>query len=204
MKEIILQKKTHGFFDELVSYFASICALGTSLELQNRGIAQPWLPNQHLTLEGMKSVTNCTIRFYPHAMLNTISNNRWPEEINLQEIPLESEPINHPINLTSIQMIHGSMIQSAFIHYFESYRVKVESKFGKEPIKWPEIWNFARVIRNAFAHGGKIKFDNQKSPKVNWKSLEYDPKSNGKNILYKDITPVEVIYLMEEMDRARR
>ncbi len=204
MRDFLYEKKTHGFFDDLVSYFASISSLGTNFELQQTGKAQQWLPDHYLTIEGIKSVTNCEIRFYPHDTLNTILNNSWPNEIRIQEVPLTTNPPQHPILLTGIQKVHGSMIQSAYVHYFESYRFEIEQKFGSNPMNWPLVWNFGRIIRNAFAHGGKINILNPNSPKVTWKSLEYDSSYNGRNIMYNDITPVETIFLMDEMDTQRR
>ena len=204
MRDILFEKTTHGFFDGLVSYFTSISALETNFGAQLTGKAKQWLPYHYLTIEGMKSVTNFEIRFFPHDMLNTILNNNWPNEIRLQEIPLTANPPAYPIVLTGLQKVHGSMIQSVFVHYFESYRFQIESKFGSNPIHWPSVWTFGRIIRNAFAHGGEINILNPNSPKVTWKSIEYDSTSNGRNILYNDITPVETIILMDEMDIHRR
>ncbi|WP_291399560.1 hypothetical protein [Daejeonella sp.] len=204
MEDFIFEKPKHGFFDELVSYFASISSLGTNFELQKTGRAEKWLPEHYLTIEGIKSVTNCEIRFYPHDTLNEISINSWPNKIRLQKAPLTKNIPEHPIVLNGIQKLHGSMIQSAFIHFYERYVSEVKLKFGENTMNWPAVWNFGRVIRNAFAHGGEIKIENPNSPKVSWSSLEYDSTFNGRNIMYKDITPVETIFLMDEMDKQRR
>jgi len=71
-------------------------------------------------------------------------------------------------------------------------------------MNWPSVWNFGRIIRNAFAHGGEINFSNPNASKVKWKTLAYDASFNGRNIMYNDITPVETIFLMDEMDIQRR
>jgi hypothetical protein len=76
----------------------------------------------------------------------------------------------------------------------------IEEKFGKEVESWPNVWNFARLVRNAFSHGGRIKISNPKTPKIIWRELEYDYFSNGKSIMYSDLTAVELIFLMIEMD----
>jgi len=61
--------------------------------------------------------------------------------------------------------------------------------------------NFGRVVRNAFAHGGLINIENPNSQPVSWRGLTYGPQHHGRQILYTDVTPVEVIFLMDEMDK---
>lgn len=97
-------------------------------------------------------------------------------------------------------MVHGKIIQSTFSQYYENIKSTIEEKFGKEVENWPNVWNFARVVRNAFSHGGRIKISNSKAPKIVWRELEYDYYSNGKSIMYTDLTAVELIFLMIEMD----
>ena len=37
---------------------------------------------------------------------------------------------------------------------------------------------------------------------VKWKTLEYSSKDNGREILFKDIDPIEILILMKEMDES--
>ena len=78
----------------------------------------------------------------------------------------------------------------------------MELNHGSDPQGWPMIWNFARVIRNAFAHEGKITFRNPTAPSVSWRTLSYSPANNDRQILYQDVTAVEVILLMQDMDAS--
>src|SRR5688572_583360 len=98
--------------------------------------------------------------------MQILVSNKWPETIQLEEIPITNPAPYHPLWLTGVQGLHGSMLQSAFVHYFETARPRIEKKFGSNPQGWPAIWDFARVIRNAFAHGGEISFRNQKARSV--------------------------------------
>lgn len=204
MKNISFNRATHGFFDNLVSYFVSISSIGTSLSLRSNGEIIRWSSTDFLTLEGMKSVSNCEIQFYPDKTLDIVSRNEWPDVLELIKVPLTSNPPNHPILLTGLHKLHGSLIQSAYVDYFESFRDEIEIKFGKNTNDWPPVWNFGRVIRNAFAHDSKISIKNPESPEVVWMTLRYNFSDNGKSILYQDISPVEVIFLMEEMDACRK
>ena len=102
--------------------------------------------------------------------------------------------------LQGTKRYYGKLISAAFVSYFEAQRDAVESKYGKETTGWPDVWNFGRIVRNAFSHGGKVHFDNPKSASVKWKGLTYGPTDNGRVILFVDITAVDIILLMEEMD----
>jgi hypothetical protein len=94
------------------------------------------------------------------------------------------------------------MIESAFVRYFESLRPTIEANHTADPQQWPSALNFARVVRNAFAHGGQITFRSLTAPGVSWRSLTYTPADNGRQILYQDMTAVEIILLMQDMDSA--
>ena len=63
---------------------------------------------------------------------------------------------------------------------------------------------FAWAFRNACSHDGKIHFTGQGSTPVMWRNLKYDLKDNGLSILFDDLTGVELILLMEEMDAELR
>ena len=50
--------------------------------------------------------------------------------------------------------------------------------------------------------GGKINFENPSAQNVQWKTLSYGPANNGGETMYQDLSPVDIIYLMEDMDLA--
>lgn len=64
---------------------------------------------------------------------------------------------------------------------------------------WPTQLNFARIVRNAFAHDSIILIQNTNNAPVTWKHLTYGPADNGKNI-FGDFYVVEIIDLMREID----
>lgn len=195
-------KANHRFFDDLVTFLASIASMGIAFEAQCSGGGQPFKTTEYLTLEGKAKVSNVELRFFPHLMMQALSSNSWPVEIMLEDVPLAHPGPSHPFKLTGLQGLHGSMIESAFVHYFETVRPVIETKYGNNPYGWPTVWNFARVVRNAFAHKGEITFINSAAQSVSWKTLTYSPSDNGRQILYQDVTPVEIILLMEEMDQS--
>lgn len=198
---LTFRRNTHRFFDDLVAFFASVSSLGIAFDAHRTGSTNAYRPTDYVTLEGTR-VTNIEVRFFPYPLMQILIANRWPEEIVLDDRALQSSPSSHPPWLTGLQGVHGSMIESAFVRYFESLRPTIEAKHTTDPERWPTALNFARVVRNAFAHGGQITFRSPTASAVSWRSLTYGPADNGRQILYQDMTAVEITLLMQDMDSA--
>jgi hypothetical protein len=200
MTQRVYTSQGHRFFDNLVTFVASIASLGTAFEIQSNLVSRPYGPNDYLTLVGFPGAADCEFRIYPEGILSELLANRWPSQVVIDEVPINHAPPAHPIWLTGMQGVHGSMIANAFVQYFEATRVLAEQKYTTNTQAWPLTWNFGRVVRNALSHGGTVNFTNQNAPLVSWRSLSYGPAQNGRQLLYQDITSVELILLMEEMD----
>jgi hypothetical protein len=80
-----------------------------------------------------------------------------------------------------------------FIIVFDRYIHSIGSQFG-EVRNWPPILNFARVVRNAAAHG-KVKFDNPNAQAVSWRNLTYSPLDNGRQLIGGDMQLGDVLGL---------
>jgi hypothetical protein len=199
-EEIIILKESCNFFDELVGFIISVSILTPAIELQNDIKATKWLPTEYLVIESGRAFCDFQLRVHPSEVLNLISRNIWPKKLQIIKVPFASKKEKHPIIIDCIKKVHGIIIQSSFSKYYENSKSSLEKKFGSKPENWPNVWLFARVVRNAFSHGGKIKILKPNAPKVIWRNLEYDFSSNGKNIMYTDMTAVELIFLMIEMD----
>jgi hypothetical protein len=59
---------------------------------------------------GNPSVNAFEIRLYPHHMLETISQNRWPETITLHEYPIKQSQLDQTLQQTKLQIIVENMI----------------------------------------------------------------------------------------------
>jgi len=156
--------------------------------------------HENIIIRGRPNVSGLQFAFYPHDLMQVLVKNDWPVTVELHEQPYESSVEGMSIHITGLKRLHASLIESAFVHYFESFRPEVEAKYGTDVQSWPTEWDFGRVVRNAFAHGGKIDIRNDNAPPVAWKTLTYTSNDNGRQIIYQDVTPVEIILLMEDMD----
>lgn len=190
----------HRFFDDLVTLLCSLASLGVVFDAQRTGLTHTYTTNDYITIEGNPRVSRTEFRFFPHSLMAVLIANKWPTQIVFETLPVDKQVPAHPLWLTGLQGVHGSMAQSAFMHYFETVRPNLETTYGTNTSNWPASLDFARVVRNAFAHGGKINFQNLNAAHVHWKTLTYSPSDNGRQILYQDMTTVELILLMEEID----
>jgi len=188
--------KNHRFFDSIVLYFGSLTSLALGTTLQKIGNLKPLGATDEIILHGKSTVTNVEIMFKPYDILNPIVLGKWPSTIELYDRPLSSEIPERFDKISGTKRFQLLQSQLAFIHYYE----KVKANLGDDTQNWPDIWNFGRVVRNSFAHGGKINFTNPRALSVSWKTLTYSPTDNGREIMPKDLTPVELIYLMKEME----
>jgi len=200
-------RNQHSFFDDLISYLSSIASFGMATEAHNFGFRPAFKPNERMVLTGMPNVTNTVLVFSPYTILQPIATNGWPELIEFEENPSDVTPNDfskYPIQLTGIKELHSLMLQATFLHYYETVSPKIEARYNTDVSNWPSVLNFARVIRNAFAHGGQIYFRNPNAQPASWRTLTYKPSDNGRQILYLDITAVEAILLMEDMNDILR
>lgn len=112
----------------------------------------------------------------------------------------EVENLSNSYHIDQPPLFNQKTIGSAFVNFYETIKPSIEAKFTQNTNSWPSELNFARVIRNAYSHGGNIHFANNLAPTVSWKSLTYSPSDNGKSI-HTDIYLVEVIELMKEIQK---
>jgi len=198
----IYKKSEHKFFDDLVTMLSSIGGMLVTAEAFHSGGSTIAPVDKKYYIELPGGTLPMTLTWLPFETFCKIIANNWPDEIQLLEN--ENHIKNTVLSISSSQFknLHARHLQAGFLRYYESYKEEIEKTAGYDPYAWPEPWNFARVIRNACAHGGAIYFENLKAPGVNWQTLTYSPADNGKVIFYSDISWVEIIMLMEEMDKS--
>jgi hypothetical protein len=181
----------NSFFDSLVVYISSVASLGMALEgyAENRVRVNLCKDNDYLTITGKPEVTGIELRLRPAPILRSLAKNLWPESIEIEETEISSvAPCKHL--LTNLHSIHGAVISNCFISFYDEFH----SCENESP-----LWNFARVVRNGLAHNGKIFIKNP-AEVVSWRGLEFSNVDNGKSLLYEELTAVELIILMMELD----
>lgn len=93
------------------------------------------------------------------------------------------------------------LVQPIFLAFFERYNTWLTASLG-DAINWHPTLNFARVIRNAVAHG-KINIRDPRAAPASWKNVTLTYADSGKPIIGIGLPmgPTDVIGLMIETDQ---
>lgn len=203
--EVEYSQADHGFFPEFVRLAVCLSAVGIAFELHKARTVQPYGVHQPMVLEGKQAVSGLEVHFFPRPLYDKLLSptGREPRFLKVLKRPINSSPPDHPIKVTKLQLLMSRLVGDAFVSYYERHLDVAEAKWGRESAgNWHCVWHFACAIRNAISHNGKIRFKNPKHQVVHWKSLQYSYADNGRQVLFDELTGVELILLMEEMDLA--
>jgi hypothetical protein len=127
-----------------------------------------------------------------------------PEAIDIGIIT-SSDVLTKPLHevklqTSGLQAVMPHVVSPIFLLFFERYNDWLNTNVG-DAVKWPPPLNFARVIRNAAAHG-KIKIKDHSAPAVTWRGLSYNHADNGRQIIGTDINLGEILALMFDANDA--
>jgi hypothetical protein len=99
-------------------------------------------------------------------------------------------------NFTNIET---KLITPFFVEFFEDYRPWIDANLSRDFTKWPNDWQFGRIVRNAAAHNA-VSINDQKFVPVNWYGLSYGPAQHGRPIFDSDMGLADIVILMIEMN----
>jgi hypothetical protein len=131
------------------------------------------------------------LTFYSDAILRAIATSAWPDLVRYYEEPLPHPSPTKAHKLVGFGRLHALLMQAAFVHFFEIARDEVEDNHGNDPQTWRSPLNFARIVRDAFAHGNSLDVRNPNAAPVCWKGLCYGPADNGRQVAYSDLAAAD-------------
>lgn len=196
-----------GFYEELVRLVICLGSVGKAIELHAIGSAKKFKTADTIVIEGKPYVSGLELHFFPRPFYDRLlsTSGKQAEFVRVIKQPIKPSPPKHPIYLPNVQAMMARLVGDAFVSYYERHLDAVESRWGRESQgNWPMVWWFAWAVRNACSHNGQIYFKSEKHPAVSWNSLQYSYADNGRSILFDDLTGVELLLLMEEMDEELR
>ena len=161
---------------------------------------QPSLP---LTIPAPSS--GIILKFDPSNLLLELSHNRQPSQIQFREETFTTATSLIPegaLEMPDLGLIRKRLIQSVFTDFYETQKCHASQKWRGGLQQWDSIWKFAWLVRNALAHGGKIKWEDHRIPSVSWKTVSYNQQDNGREIIFKEIGEGDLIILIDELDKA--
>lgn len=189
----------HGFFDDLVVFLGTLASNLVTAELLRMSRTQLTSdPKYFLQFEGCRIGVKLT--WYPKETLLSIARNAWPSQVTLHENLMHPRAPAFSLTSSGARNLHSLSLQSSFLRYFESHRPLIEEHYGANVSNWPSVWTFARVVRNAFAHGGTVTIQNPTAAAVSWRGITHGPSQNDRPIIFQDMSFVEVLTLLEDLD----
>jgi hypothetical protein len=189
-----------GFFDDVVVYLVALQGFVHSTEIYNRGSAVRWPMDDAAEIHAKQMQMSLT--WAPTELMKVVCANQRPTFINFEIADQPIEP-NAVLSLGAVEPLLFSFGQAMITNYYERYLDEVQGAYTKSSANWPSLWRFGRVVRNAMAHGGRIRIDKKNAAPVNWRSLSYAYEDNDRLVLHGDIWPGDLVYLLKEMDSAR-
>ncbi|GEM_PF-5809357 len=207
----------HGFFDDLVTMLVSLSsyffAMHVSIASNNpkpfeERPLEEWLsyiaPIKTLKfpLSLGQNASNQAITLFPAEVLMHLSLDSWPQWI---EYRIESQNESQPDARLSAQgnrYVITRIIGASFTNYYSNSEPTFKARYGTVPDKWPETIRFAWLIRNGFAHGGKLNISDPNLRPVTWKLWSFDQQQNGQRFLAEPgmLGFGDVISLMQDFD----
>lgn len=122
-----------------------------------------------------------------------------------QEITVEFArgfPRRTPTQERKARVLNGLMtnlLSAQFVLFMAEHWNWLRANHGHDYTKWPVPLNFARVIRNAASHGGRLEFQNHQAAPVSWRGITYDPGMNGKKVIGPELWVPDLLLLMTEV-----
>jgi len=92
------------------------------------------------------------------------------------------------------------IFESQFQVFFASHCDWIRTNISTNYHEWPEVWNFARVVRNAITHGGTININSENAPTVEWRGVVYNHTKFGTPI-ETELAVGDLFFLMLDMDQ---
>lgn len=140
-----------------------------------------------------------------HQFLGPVLSGEWPDTISFGSVTSSRTRRKGLLSSADSQKrLRAGIIGSAFLAYYESQKDTMESLFTSTTANWPPELNFARAVRNAAAHGGRIHFTNMNASSVTWRGITFGPSDNGREIFVGggDMDIGSIILLFEDMDKT--
>lgn len=188
-----------SYMPDFESYLVGLFGFAMSVEAANSGAAKPYGEEDTVMLGCRQSNSNWYWR--PAPTIEMIAKNVSISHLYLERFEGTTQPNDDNLTLGALETLLFNLGQSLGVNYFERSKPQVIQKFG-DVSNWPDVWNFARIVRNSMSHGGKVHFDNPNANPVSWRGLVYAPSNNGRRILHTDIWPGDLFDLITELEQA--
>ncbi len=140
--------------------------------------------------------------FFPTMLLMSLALNSWPQFIEYALAPQVITQPDYRLDKQGNKNIVSHIVGASFTSYYSKCEPGIKNLFGTDQDKWPEPIRIAWILRNGFAHGGKINITNPLLRPATWKIWMIDNSYNGRYCLFDDgmFGIGDVVALIQEVD----
>lgn len=193
------------FYDDVLVFLISLASFMLGMHAQ-QGRHIRFGPKDDVTIQ--RKCAGTQFLLYPYEIFKSLSAGQWPSSFELHEVKGRTVPRQVFRSPSKVVETNGSehrqigvrLLQSMFIHSYESVKETITRKHHRIVQNWPEVLRFAWIIRNAFAHNDKIRIDDSTFPETSWESLTFSSKDNGTRILTDKMGPGDVLKLLQDIE----
>jgi hypothetical protein len=194
--KITTKRGAHRLHDHLYNFLVSLSSLCIAFQILKHGRNYPdFAPGTNATIDSFQFDMRVKVpNFEP---LLVALDDRHPDAIEIEFLRGRESPlrVGDPV---PFQRILLNLMAPIFVQFFEDYKHWIDATFGNTD-NWPEIFNFARLVRNAFSHGNRLTIWNESAKPARWHNLTYDHSHHNRPIGL-DLTIGDILILMFEMN----
>jgi hypothetical protein len=189
------EKGKHRLHEQIFILSAVCASISTALTLKVAGAPMPAF---QVTGFMCNQFDRCVV-FPFNGPIEQMLTNTIPEffEFRIDDQPrgVDRKPGEWPL-----ETMLTKVIVPFFVEFFEDHRPWLAANISKKFTQWPNVWQFARIVRNAASHAGQVNTDDPAFVPVTWCGLTYGPAQNGRRIFGGDLALADIFILMLEMN----
>lgn len=125
----------------------------------------------------------------------------FPDPIQLQHVKAEVTMAGPYVATKGSAAMGSTVFAAIFATFAEQAKDWVHQNIATDHALYPPVTNFARVFRNAVAHGGRVNIDNPNATSVSWRGKTISHADNKRQIVgSSEFAPGDVVMLLLDLD----
>lgn len=167
-------------------------------------MSYPQFPNPNVHAHTVNTLCfqyDIEIQLDASSILNALETHTLPTSLELKLAPsiFPKPKVTDQDRANNVYIwAYTNVFSQSFLSFFEKCKPIFLERYGK-PNKYPSATSFGNLVRNAFAHDGKVSFDKKNKNPISWRSLKFSQSDNGKPLLYSELSNGDLIMLMAEI-----
>ena len=174
----------HRLFEPIYNLSVIVDALFTAIRAGKKGSEWEGLVHGLIPFRSKQFGINVVLPI--GKPMASVLNNRPPTQVAVWFFPindndpyLKSRKVEFSVKLSG--RILSNLITSIYVDFYERHRPWIQMTYGKETARWPQLFNFARMVRHWISHHhGHVNFESKNAPPVSWHHLAYGQGDKGK------------------------